>query len=639
EMRPPDPDLIAWLTAVGSQIGQFIERKRSESSRRQLAAIVESSHDAVIGATIDGRITNWNLGAQRIYGYTAADAIGRQLGILVSDEKQAEFKAIVELTRQGQRTDHYESFRRSRQGTPVHISLSVSPVFDANDRVISLAVIGHDISDRKERETQIRGLNQDLEAQVLKLAVLNAELKTLSQSLARARDQAVEASGIKSQFLANMSHEIRTPMNAIIGMSDLLLHTNLTREQFEFSQMIRESAGNLLEIVNDVLDFSKIEAGKLRLELHEFDIVSVLEGSAELLADKAKQKNLSLMTYVAPDIPRIVRGDQGRLRQVVLNLLSNAIKFTDAGSIVLDARLVIGDDTLATVAISVKDTGIGILQDSLQQIFHPFTQADNSISRKFGGTGLGLSISKRLVELMGGQITAESTEGRGSTFTFTTSFEVAAEQKSEPEPIDFRGTRLLIVEGNEDTARIISSYCQAWNIACDTTTSGAEAISLMIDASSKNIHYDIVIVEQNLPDSDAISFAAQLTNHFEWKAPSLVLFTSGAGAGEFAYDSGKADTRSGPFSAYLSSPLRQSVLFDCIANLSGKTRTLPSRPASDLDEPKIFEAVSGTAARREEKLILLAEDNPVNQKVAMLQLRKLGYTTHAVANGKEAVDA
>lgn len=629
EIRPPDGDLLSLLTAAGSQIGQFIERTQAESFRRQLAAIVESSHDAIIGATLDGIITSWNLGAQRIYGYTEGEVVGHSLSLMVPSEKTEEFKAIINRTNQGKRTEQYETVRVNKFGGRIYVSITVSPVLDSTGKVRSLSVIAHDISEHKAKEEQIKSLNQDLESQVSQLAVLNSELKSLSERLANARDQAVEASSIKSQFLANMSHEIRTPMNAIIGMSDLLLNTHLSREQAEFTQMIRDSAANLLEIINDILDFSKIEAGKLRLELYDLDLVSLLEGSAELLAEKAAHKKLSLMTFVSPEIPRTLRGDPGRIRQVVLNMLSNAVKFTDTGEIIVEAKLKDTAEDHVKIKIAVTDTGIGMSAKALEQVFHPFTQADSSISRKYGGTGLGLSISKRLVDLMSGEIGAKSAEGRGSTFWFTIPLEISTAAVSEDLVPDLTALRLLIVEGDHNVARIISSYCESWGIKCDTVMTGQEALLAMRKAAAAEERYQIAILEQVMPDMDAQLLGTAIKEERELCDTKLVLFSS---FGEGAQTDSSPSTI---FSAYLSGPLKQSLLFDCIANLAGQTNdTTLSRP--HLEEPA---SLTSAAIGEREQLILVAEDNPVNQKVALLQLGKMGFTAYAVANGKDALEA
>ena len=263
----------------------------------------------------------------------------------------------------------------------------------------------------------------------------NRELKSLATKLAQARDQALEASRFKSEFLANMSHEIRTPINGVISMSDMLTRTPLTSQQSDIATIIRDSAGALLDIINDILDFSKIEAGKLELEILDLDLLPVVEGTTELVADQARAKGLSLMTYISPEVPRLFRGDPGRLRQILLNLLANAIKFTNSGEVYVRATLDATDPVRSQVRLSVSDTGIGMAQETVHRLFQPFTQADGSITRRYGGTGLGLSIAKLLVELLGGRIGVRSVEGKGSTFWISVPLEHSTLSASELEQI------------------------------------------------------------------------------------------------------------------------------------------------------------------------------------------------------------
>jgi two-component system sensor histidine kinase/response regulator len=272
------------------------------------------------------------------------------------------------------------------------------------------------VAEGKQASAEVQRLNENLESQVLQLNVLNAQLKSLTHKLSKARNQAVEASRAKSEFMANMSHEIRTPMNAVIGMSDLLLHSGLTANQHESAEIIRDSASNLLDIINDILDFSKIEAGKLRLELSDFELTPLMEGTAELLAEKARLKKITLLTFIAPQLTQQFRGDAGRIRQILLNLISNSVKFTEAGEISVRAVVDHTEDANVFIKFAVTDTGIGIPPETIDRIFEPFIQGDNTTKLAHGGTGLGLSICKHLVGNMGGELHAKSTVGKGSTF-------------------------------------------------------------------------------------------------------------------------------------------------------------------------------------------------------------------------------
>lgn len=471
-------------------------------------------------------------------------------------------------------------------------------------------------------QERIIATHKRVENQVTQLHVLTAELKSSSQRLVKARDQAVEASKFKSQFLANMSHEIRTPMNALIGVSDLMMKTHLTREQQEYANMIRDSASALLDIVNDILDFSKVEAGKIQLELCDLDLVQVVEGAAELLAEKAHQKSLSLMTFIQPQLERSLRGDPTRLRQIILNLISNAIKFTDSGEIFVHA-MPESKDGIDYVKILIKDSGIGMSPDVQKQIFSPFTQADNSVSRKYGGTGLGLSICHKLVELMGGTIGLESKEGSGTTVWFTFPLEKGNEPTSAEIPEGIADIHILFVDGPGSSTKVMTAYAKNWGIKCDTAESSGVAHALLKSAHNKGQPYNIIIVESNLPDIKAEEFASQFATEEYAGDTKIILFNS---VGPSAAPKSFHD-----FSGYLTAPMRQSMLLDCILKMS-----------TNLDsEQKEGDTVPSAATEKAEsrRHILIAEDNQVNQRVAVLQLQQIGFTADVASNGEEAVEA
>ena len=458
------------------------------------------------------------------------------------------------------------------------------------------------------------------------------ELKLAEAELALARDAAVESARFKATFLANMSHEIRTPLNAIVGMTGLLLETPLDSDQRDFAETVRTSADLLLDVVNDILDFSKLEAGKMHVEEVDFDLQQVIEESADLLADRAQRKGLELVIALQPNTPRLLKGDPGRIRQVLVNLVGNAVKFTSSGEVVISASVVRQTPTEAVMRVAVRDTGIGISEEAQARLFTAFTQADGSTTRRYGGTGLGLAISKQLITLMGGTIGLESKPGEGSTFSFTLTLakQEGANAARSIEPVSLEGVRLLIVDDNETNRDILHHQIIAWKMRNGSVSSGPEALARLYRAAADNDPYRIVVLDMQMPDMDGIAVARAIKADPRIADTRIVILTS------LAYHPDEADFRRLGISAYLTKPVKQSRLLDCLSDVLAQADAAASGQSSAGSRvPQSPRPAPEPKALR----ILLAEDNAVNQKVALRQLAKMGYTADAVADGDEAVRA
>ncbi|MFA8019235.1 response regulator [Bremerella cremea] len=593
-----DQALLGIVRRVGEEIGKIAQSRRFEQQRARLAAIVDSSYDAIIGKTLDGRISSWNYGAELVYGYKQEEALGRTTTFLLPEQQETEEPELLEAMRSGERLEEFETVRVRKDGQTIPVSVTLSPVVDSSGQIVGSSTIERDITERRRAEEELQ----------------------------RARDSAIRASRTRAEFLANVSHELRTPMNAIIGMTSMALDEQLSPQLRDYLTTAKDSAHSLLTLLNDILDFSKLESGKFSIVKEHFILADVIEESIKTLSNQAFAKGLELVCRIPRNLPREVIGDGIRLRQVLTNLISNAIKFTDQGEVVVAIEVVRIWPDEARFRFSVTDTGIGIPAEEQQRILEPFTQVDSSSTRVHGGTGLGLAISSELLRMMGGRLSLMSEVGQGSNFSFRLSFELPTVQGTDTIdslPFDkLDGLPVLVVDDNATNRKIIAETLTMWGMKPLTANDAPQAIGILQQNLENNMSFPLVIVDALMPGMDGYELSKEIGKLRPDSESPVILMVSSADRREFRDNESNVN-----ISAFVQKPVTQTDLIRSILRalrLSPPSQSLPV--SSSIGVPLASLSV------------LLAEDTPANQKVVTTMLKKRGHSVTVAQNGREAVE-
>jgi two-component system sensor histidine kinase/response regulator len=587
-------------------VEDITERKRLETelhaSGENLAAVINNIDDSIWSIDATYRLVTFN--ATFSHGFEAMFNVQVREGDIVIDLLPPDWRpediALYDRALAGEK--FIVERRYQFQDEERYYEISYNPI-RTNDTVVGVAVFSKDITERQRAHIALQS------------AMVSAE----------------SANRLKSEFLANMSHEIRTPMNGVIGMTDLLLMTELTHEQREFARTVRISGESLLIVINDILDFSKIEAGKLDLEIIDFELREVIDNTMDLLAAQAHSKGLELAAFIRPEVPLELRGDPGRLRQVVNNLVGNAVKFTSHGEVVVTVSRISENGTHTTLNFEVRDTGIGIEPKAQANLFKAFSQADGSTTRKYGGTGLGLAISKKLVALMNGEMKVTSELGKGSAFSFNAEFEkqtIALKSVARQDLIDLR---VLIVDDNATNREILDHHTRDWKMRSALAAGGPQALELLREASAASDPFDLAILDMQMPDMDGLMLGTAIKADPAIAATRLVMLTS------LGNQLDAEDMKKAGIEACVLKPVKQSRLFSRIAEVMAGHQPL-ARKKTQTTSLKLKSALIPPAVRKPVR-ILLAEDNIINQKVAIGLLNNIGYKADIANNGLEVLAA
>ena len=627
------PMQLECRTVQVAAIRDISSRRRAEKALREsenrLRSILNNAPALILLKNMAGRYILVNRRFEELFGISAGQAVGMtDYDLFPRDLADMSRENDMRVLEEGMPREFEEIIER---GDKQYTYLSIKfPMHDDEGRAYGVCVISSDISDRKRAEGELRQAKSIADDSAEQLNKYAQELEWKNFELEHARSLAETASAAKSEFLANMSHEIRTPLNGIVGMTEVLLGTPLSPEQSHYAETIRKSSDALLEIIRDILDFSKIEAGKLDLDTLDFDLRSTMEDIGDLLAVRAHQKGLELICSVDDDVTSLLRGDPGRLRQILLNLGGNAVKFTERGEVVIRVSVAEDRETEVLLRFDVTDTGIGIPPDRIQGLFESFTQLDASTTRRYGGTGLGLAISKRLVNMMGGTIGADSVPERGSSFWFTILLERQPEDSAPA--LEFtdaiRDKRVLIVDDNATQRLVLESHLHLAGCRYDCAAEPEESLTKLRAAAREHDPFDIALIDWRIAGVDGEWLGASIKEDDLTQGVPLVIMVSTATRGD------ANRFREAGFAAFLVKPIRRILLLDCIsAVLAAGSYAQDAEPKPLVTQHNIAES------KRRRTYVLVVEDSPTNRDVALTLLAKIGYRADAVCDGSEAIQA
>jgi PAS domain S-box-containing protein len=592
-------------------------RKTLRAAKREAAlfeSLLDSLPDLVFFKDLHGFYLGCNPAFAEVVGRSKAEIIGKTDYDLFDRETADSFSGHDKLALTAGHARRSEEWLTCANGKKVILNTLRTPCRDHDGSVIGISGLSRDVTEEQGARDELLEMNRSLER-----ATERSNQLVLEAAL---------ASAAKSEFLANMSHEIRTPMNGVIGMTGLLLDTELTDTQRHYAETVRASGEQLLQLINDILDFSKIEAGKLELECLDFNLQAWLDEFASMMALKASEKGVEFICATEPSVPPYLAGDPGRLRQILTNLVSNALKFTERGEVVVRVSVESASESEQGIVLrfSVRDTGIGIPADKVGLLFEKFSQVDSSITRKYGGTGLGLAISKKLTHLMGGRIGVNSSEGKGSEFWFTVCLQSrVCPGEAPPARAELNGVRLLVVDDNATNREILRVQTAFWGMRPMDVADGESALQMLSLAAFSGDPFRLAIVDMQMPGMDGVTLGKRIRADDRLNGTALVMLTSLGKTGALT------NYEEIGFAACLTKPVRQAELSSCLATVlsGGRVQTTSHSTARLLSKNRI----------RPRSRVLLADDNITNQQVATALLRRLGVRVDTVANGREVLQA